>query len=91
VHDELTKKYNGEDEKDASQRKVAFFKIDGEKIHELRRRFRVNGFPSFVYLKAGSKGKAAKIFDGERSKEGMTKWVDDLITLYDEEQSAEPS
>lgn len=54
VHDELSAKYN----KDGKEKKkVAFFKVDGEKIHELRRRFRINSFPSFVYLRAGSKGK----------------------------------
>ena len=91
VHDELSKKHNGENAlSDPSQKKVAFFKIDGEKIHELRRRYRVNGFPSFVYLKAGTKGKEAKIFEGERTKEGMIKWVDDLITKFEEEKSEEP-
>jgi hypothetical protein len=56
---------------------VEFFKIDGEKLHELRRRYKINGFPNFVYLKAGTKGHDAKKYDGERNKDDMMKWFED--------------
>ena len=58
--EDTSAKYNH----DNNVKTVEFFKINGEKLHELRRRYRINGFPNFIYLRPGTKGREAKQFDG---------------------------
>lgn len=42
---------------------IVFLTIDGQEVHEMRRRYKVHGFPSFVYLEPNSKGKRAHTFE----------------------------
>lgn len=57
--------------------------VDGTKQNELRRRYKVQGFPQFVYLKPGTKAKVAKSFDEQRTKENMISWIEENISKYD--------
>ena len=48
---------------------------------ELCRKYGVRGFPSFVYVKAGSSGRIATKFQGQRSYEKMLKWMHKLMKM----------
>lgn len=63
--------------------------INGIKEIELRRRYKINGFPSFVYLKPGTRGKEAESYELERTKENMETWLAELIEKYDNEKFEE--
>lgn len=58
---------------------IIFFTIDGTKVHELRRRYKVPGFPSFIYIEPNTKGKKAHNFERQRSKEALVDWMDHLL------------
>ena len=47
----------------------------------LCRQYGVRGFPSFVYVKAGSAGRIATKFQGQRSYEGMLQWMQKLMKM----------
>ena len=60
----MTKEYN----KEGEPKKIEFIKVDGADNAELRRKYRVQGFPSLFYLAPSKKGKLAREFtDGDRS------------------------
>ena len=70
-------------------KKVEFFLINGIKEIELRRRYKINGFPSFVYLRPGTRGKEAVGYEQERTKENMQTWLAELIEKYDNDKFEE--
>ena len=70
----MYKEYNKENE----TKKIEFIKLDGSDHAELRRRYKVNGFPSVFYLAAGKRGKVAKEFtSGDRSAANMKTWLEE--------------
>lgn len=79
---ESYQKYNTDP---SAPKKVEFFLIDGIKEIELRRRYRINGFPSFVYLRPGSRGREARSYEQERTKEDMAEWLDSVMKKGEEE------
>ena len=42
---------------------IKFLMVDGTQQYDLRKRYKVQGFPHFIYLKPGTKAKVAKLFD----------------------------
>ena len=73
----------GEKYNQNGQKKIAFLMVDGTKQNELRRRYKVQGFPQFIYIKAGSKAKIAKSFEAPRTKENMIEWIEENIQKYE--------
>ena len=58
--------------------------VDGPGNHELGSRYRVEGFPEFVYLAPGKKGMKAKGYDGPRNDEdGMRSFLKRMIEKHD--------
>jgi hypothetical protein len=50
----------------------------------LRKKYRINGFPSFLYIPPRSKGlKVVEFDDDERNYETMKNWLFDLIDKND--------
>lgn len=78
IIDQMDSKYNKNGEN-----KVKFLMVDGTKQNELRRRYKVQGFPQFVYIKPGTKAKVAKSFEDPRTKENMISWIEDNIQKFD--------
>jgi len=62
-------------------KQVAFFQVNKDNNQELCRKYGVRGFPSFVYVKTGPGGRVATKFHGERSYEGMVKWMQKLLKM----------
>ena len=62
---------------------TAFLMVDGPEQHELRRKYRVSGFPDFVFIRAGSKGQKSSKFDDrlERTKQTMLEWIYDQVEI----------
>ena len=67
--DHFTTKYKDE----GKENHVAFMMVDGPENHELGSRYRVEGFPDFVYLAPGKKGMKVKAYDGPRNDENGMK------------------
>ena len=44
-------------------KRVEFYLVNGIKEIELRRRYKIKGFPDFVYLRPGTRGKEAISYD----------------------------
>ena len=53
--------YNIDEE---NKNKVVFMMVNGPDQHELASRYRVEGYPEFIYLTPGKKGMKAKSYDG---------------------------
>lgn len=58
--------------------------VDGPENHELGSRYRVEGFPEFVYLAPSKKGMKAKSYDGPRNDEsGMRNFLNRMVEKHD--------
>jgi thioredoxin-related protein len=44
-------------------KRVEFYLVNGIKEIELRRRYKIKGFPDFIYLRPGTRGKEAISYD----------------------------
>ena len=58
--------------------------LNGPENHELASRYRVEGYPEFVYLAPNKKGMKAKGYDGPRNDEnGMRTFLNKMIEKHD--------
>lgn len=65
--DNLVKFFNDEyNQGEGNENNVVFMMVNGPDNHELGARYKVEGFPEFIYLAPGKKGLKAKSYDGER-------------------------
>ena len=80
MYDEADKKYNKPDK----PKHIEFILINGPEHQDLRHKYKVNGFPTFIYLAASKKGLKAKEFEeGERTQNTMQKWLFNEIDKHD--------
>jgi len=68
-----------------NENKVALFLVDGPNVNKLRKRYKVNGFPSIIYVKAGTKGLEANEFDEFRDFNHVKDWIDLSVKRSDAE------
>jgi thioredoxin-like negative regulator of GroEL len=59
--------------------KVEFLKVDGNNVFEVSRKYGVQSFPTFIYVKPNTKGMQAVMFQGERTYDGMISWMKKLM------------
>lgn len=61
--------------------------IEGPKNAELRRKYKVKGYPEVIFLFKGTKGLKAKSFDGAaREFDDIKEWIEENIEEYEEQQ-----
>ena len=58
---------------------VAFVKIDGTSLYQAASKYGVESYPTFIYVKPGTKGNKAIVFKANRTFEAMKSWMKKIL------------